>query len=124
MGDAPFAFAESEAIDITEAVDEVVDTTVFLQPNVVGLRVGLDMGFLGVLEPDADLAREMLGIREIGPDAGFERLEVPVFDRLSLSPGIRIPGPAIFEQLDTTTLLSPGWVASVAPDRTLILTPA
>lgn len=45
-----------------------------------------------------------------------------VFARAELVPGQRIIGPAIVEQLDTTTPIYPGDVAEVTPDGHLIIT--
>lgn len=42
---------------------------------------------------------------------GFE--PTPVYDRHLLGPGVAVPGPAILEQPDTTTLVYPGQVATV-----------
>ena len=39
--------------------------------------------------------------------------DAALYDRRALRAGNRIPGPAIFEQEDTTVWLSPGWEASV-----------
>jgi N-methylhydantoinase A len=36
--------------------------------------------------------------------------------------GLEIRGPAIVEQPDTTTLIEPGWLATVVADGTLIIT--
>ncbi|MBI2955610.1 MAG: hydantoinase/oxoprolinase family protein [Chloroflexi bacterium] len=62
------------------------------------------------------------------PDAGeggprgrrmayFEALggfaEAMVYDRALLSPGNRVPGPAIVEQLDSTTVIGPAWLGRV-----------
>jgi N-methylhydantoinase A/oxoprolinase/acetone carboxylase beta subunit len=52
--------------------------------------------------------------------AGF--VTAAIFARASLAAGETIAGPAIIEQADTTTLIEPGWFATVAPDGTLILT--
>ena len=49
--------------------------------------------------------------------------EVPVLDRTAIRPGQRIVGPAIIEQADTTTLLTPGWSAQMTASRNLILEP-
>jgi N-methylhydantoinase A len=35
-------------------------------------------------------------------------VDTPVFDRVALAPGHTLPGPAVIEQLDATTLLYPG----------------
>ena len=39
-----------------------------------------------------------------------------------MAPGLEIRGPAIVEQADTTTLIEPGWRATVAAQGTLIIT--
>jgi N-methylhydantoinase A len=48
-------------------------------------------------------------------------LEVPVFDRAALGAGDRFSGPAIVTQLDATTLVPPGWDATVQGTGALIL---
>jgi N-methylhydantoinase A len=55
--------------------------------------------------------------REAG---GF--VDCPVYDRAHLAPGVQIAGPAILEQMDTTTVVLPGQVASMQPDGNLLLT--
>ena len=47
-----------------------------------------------------------------------------LFDRASLSPGARIPGPAIIVDPAATTIVEPGWQAEVDPLGNLILTRA
>ena len=48
----------------------------------------------------------------------------PVYDRLLLGPGHEIPGPAIIEQLDSTTVVYPGQHATVDDHRNLIVSTA
>ena len=62
------------------------------------------------------------GTRRIltGDNGSF--VEAELCERAGLAVGACIDGPAIIEQADTTTLLEPGWRASVAADGTLILT--
>lgn len=48
-------------------------------------------------------------------------VETKVYSRADLKPGHRFMGPAIFEQLDTTTPLYPGDIAEVTPDGHLII---
>jgi len=64
------------------------------------------------------------------PQAGGERMvwftaegaqATPVYDRAVLMPGDAIPGPAVIEQLDSTTLLFPGDRATVDPYLNLIV---
>ena len=45
----------------------------------------------------------------------------PVYDRATLMPGDTIAGPAIVEQLDSTTLLFPGDRATVDPYLNLMV---
>ena len=54
------------------------------------------------------------------PEAGGV-VSVPVYARDRLSPGNRIAGPAIVEQMDATTVILPGQDARVDAYDTLIL---
>ena len=47
---------------------------------------------------------------------------VPVYDRARLGEGDRFEGPAIVRQLDATTLVRPGWTATVHTNGALLLT--
>jgi N-methylhydantoinase A len=42
-----------------------------------------------------------------------QRLPTPILPRTGLAPGARLRGPAIVTQLDSTTLVEPGWAAEV-----------
>jgi N-methylhydantoinase A len=55
----------------------------------------------------------------LGPGAAARRC--PVYDRYRLRAGNRIPGPAIVEQVDSTTVVEPGFVASVDRFGNLLL---
>jgi N-methylhydantoinase A len=59
-------------------------------------------------------------------DAYFQSLggfaPTPVFDRGLLAPGAEVEGPAIVEQLDTTTVIGPGWVGRLDGYGNLMLT--
>lgn len=68
-----------------------------------------------------DPAQALIGMRDtcFDPDAGFET--VPVFDRSRLVPGNRLTGPAIVEQMDTTTVLLPGDELLVDSYRNLVI---
>lgn len=48
----------------------------------------------------------------------------PLYDRASLGAGDGFGGPAILTQLDTTTLVPPGWVATVHRSGTVVLSRA
>jgi N-methylhydantoinase A/oxoprolinase/acetone carboxylase beta subunit len=51
--------------------------------------------------------------------AGF--VPTPILDRARLPAGGRVPGPAIIEQADTTTVIPPGWAAHVEASGNLRL---
>jgi N-methylhydantoinase A len=65
---------------------------------------------------DAIIARRCVWLPEAG---GF--VSCPVYDRDRLRAGNRFAGPAIVEQMDTTTVVLPGMVARVEPYLNLIL---
>ncbi len=46
----------------------------------------------------------------------------PIYDRETLPVGVALPGPAIIEQPDTTTIMEAGWTATVHPNGGLLLT--
>ena len=46
-------------------------------------------------------------------DESDERILTPVYDRSSLSPGVEFEGPAIIDQLDSTSIVPPNSRASV-----------
>lgn len=52
---------------------------------------------------------------------GLERLTVAVYERPQLPHGARFAGPAIVQQADTTTLVPPGWQATVDGHANLVL---
>jgi N-methylhydantoinase A len=69
--------------------------------------------------PDASTA--VIGKREVWlPEAGGF-VTSPIYDRAALHPGNRIAGPAIIEQMDSTTVVLPGMLARVEPYLNLIL---
>ncbi len=63
---------------------------------------------------DAVTGRQMLRLRD-GPVAA------PVLDRARLGAGARFAGPAIVTQRDSTTLVPPGWRATMLPAGALLL---
>jgi N-methylhydantoinase A len=59
--------------------------------------------------------REALLDRAAGP------LKADVYDRAMLGAGVRLKGPAVVEQMDSTTLIPPGWRAEMDGRGNLIL---
>jgi N-methylhydantoinase A/oxoprolinase/acetone carboxylase beta subunit len=64
------------------------------------------------------------GRRSVLLESVTEPIDAAVFERDGLAPGQVVPGPAIVEQSDTTTLIDAGWQAEVLGDQVLHLTRA
>jgi N-methylhydantoinase A len=60
-----------------------------------------------------DAAAVATGMQEVRDTVSGEVSEWTVYDRDSLSPGMRLGGPAIIAENETSTLVGPGWSASV-----------
>ncbi|MBY5652582.1 hydantoinase/oxoprolinase family protein [Rhizobium leguminosarum] len=73
--------------------------------------------------PDAGPSCEgaVIGSRQVYMDEAKDFLPCPVYAREKLKPGNRIAGPAIVEQMDTTTVILPDMQATVDPYLNLIL---
>lgn len=69
--------------------------------------------------PSAEAAR--IGQREVYFPEYERMVECPVYNRDKLQVGNRFEGPAIVEQMDTTTLVLPGMTARVDPYLNLIM---
>ncbi len=74
-------------------------------------------------DTDADAAMpEPAETRPVWFDGEEEARDTPVFTRDDLPPGVRFTGPAVIDQLDTTTLVPPGVEAEVDGQRTIRMT--
>jgi N-methylhydantoinase A/oxoprolinase/acetone carboxylase beta subunit len=62
------------------------------------------------------------GQRDILTAESGRFISAKVYDRSTMATGLAIAGPAIVEQPDTTTLIEPGWRATVVADGTLTIT--
>ncbi|MFC7552117.1 hypothetical protein ACFQU7_07445 [Pseudoroseomonas wenyumeiae] len=69
--------------------------------------------------PDASGAR--IGERPVWFPEAQDFVATPIYSRDELKPGNRFAGPAIVEQMDTTTVVLPGMTARVDPYLNLIL---
>ncbi|KEA03005.1 MULTISPECIES: hydantoinase/oxoprolinase family protein [Rhizobium/Agrobacterium group] len=76
-----------------------------------------------VPQPDAgrDCQGAVIGSRQVYMDEAKDFVSCPVYTREKLKPGNRIAGPAIVEQMDTTTVILPDMQATVDPYLNLIL---
>jgi N-methylhydantoinase A len=82
--------------------------------EIVNVRVRSVVPGQPLVAPRGSVEKDVaLPARSDERDAYFEAshafVRTPVYDRLSLRPGARLPGPAIIEQLDSTTVIAPGW---------------
>ena len=75
------------------------------------------------IEPSATVASGIGQARSHRP-VRFNRatgaVDTPVYRRTDLGVGQRIVGPAIVEERETTTVIRPGWIVTVAADGSLI----
>jgi N-methylhydantoinase A len=70
---------------------------------------------------DPDAAAALVGRRVVDFAETGGGLDTPVYDRARLVAGNRVPGPAVIEQFDSTTLLHPGQAAHVDPLGCLVV---
>ena len=64
------------------------------------------------------------GMRQVHFDAAGGFVETPVYDRAHLGAGHRFDGPAIVEEMDSTTLVLPGYGVEVDRYGNLLISPA
>jgi len=69
----------------------------------------------------AAVAATRTGERQLWLPEAHGTIACPVYDRERLGPGHRIPGPAIIEQMDSTTLVLPGQSVTVDPWLNLMI---
>ena len=94
--------------------------------EVVNLRLKLDIAMeKPQLEPQptggADPSAALIGESEVVFQQGA--LTSPLYQREELTCGNRISGPALVVQMDSTTVLPPGWGGVVDPYGNLLLEP-
>ena len=53
----------------------------------------------------------------------FAWVDTPNYDRAKIPPGVKVPGPAIIRQYDTTTVLLPDHYAELEPHGNLLIWP-
>lgn len=88
---------------------QVEAVTFRVEANGITPKVGLHT------DPEAgeDPGAAFLGNRDMYTDAALGFRPTPVYDRTLLRPGNVVSGPAVIEQMDTTTVLLPGDVCHV-----------
>jgi N-methylhydantoinase A len=70
---------------------------------------------------DGDYNRALISSRDVYLGEGHGFAACPVYWRPSLEPGDRFPGPAVIEQMDSTTVLLPGQEACVDHYMSLLI---
>lgn len=93
--------------------------------EVINIRISASGRLGDIAEPEAADASgetpEPAAHRPVWFD-GDEAVETPVYKRDTLAPGMTFQGPAIVEQLDSTTVIFPGDRVEVHPSLNLLIT--
>jgi len=90
-----------------------------LRVSTIGRRPKFDLGLLAPKDGVA-LTDARTGARDVWINGAFH--STPVYDRLPLSVGVSIPGPAILEQPDTTIFIEPDLKGEVDRFGNLVIT--
>jgi N-methylhydantoinase A len=91
-----------------------------LRTSVIGIRPQLDLKkIIQTTRGAASAADARISTRDVW--FGSKRRRTPVYDRSALGVGAEIEGPAIFNQMDTTTVIEPGDRAKVDEYGNLIV---
>jgi len=72
---------------------------------------------------DADAKLEECVIQDSKFYSGGDWHEAKIYDRTKLHPGIELPGPAIVSEMDSTTVVLPGFTAKVDSVGNLLINP-
>jgi N-methylhydantoinase A len=98
------ACLETFGIDLTSFRPRIAN----LRTAVMGLRQGIDLASIvaATHKPKARASEAVISTRSVWFGSGF--VETPVYQREWLPIGAEIEGPAIFNQMDTTTVSAPG----------------
>jgi N-methylhydantoinase A len=80
-----------------------------LRTTVIGRRAPVDLAIFAPAEQSA--ATQPSGTREVHFSGGW--FDTPIYDRALLDRGVRLAGPVIVEQPDTTVVIDPGATAAV-----------
>ena len=106
-------------------IRDVPVETVSWRLNVSGPRPTLDVAWPSDSRDNGDVGARPKGERRVffpmTRGEGLEPVPSPVFERATLAPGAEIPGPAILEDRESTTVVPPGARVRVDDDRMLII---
>ena len=73
------------------------------------------------LQPGDDPQTARKSVRQVYFAEEGSYVDCPIFDRYKLGAGCRVDGPAIVEEMDSTTLVHPGYGARVDPFGNLLI---
>jgi len=102
-------FIESYKARFDIELPEMTAMLANLRTTVIGRRAAVDLGIFAPAEPSA--ATQPSGMRQVHLSGGW--FDTPIYDRAFLDRGVRLAGPAIVEQPDTTVVIDPGATAAV-----------
>jgi N-methylhydantoinase A len=112
------AFEEAYGAAFSRLLPGIPVKIVSLRTAAIGRRPTFDLKALAP-DPGASVEAAARGARSVWFDGAFH--ETAIYDRLALPVGAVIPGPAILEQPDATTVVDPGLVARVDDFGNLIV---
>ena len=101
------------------ALDKIPAVLVNLHTTVIGARPPVPLAALSGQSRASSLDGALIGSRRVWFPAGWA--ETPVYDRDRLPAGASLPGPAIVQQTDCTSVVEPGNRASLDSIGNLIL---
>ncbi len=110
------AFLDRFGIDLASFRAKLIN----LRTVVVGVRPRLDLKrIVATKERSADASKAKVGSRRVWFDKGWT--DTPIYDREALPIGATFAGPAILNQMDTTTVVEPNTTVTVDDYGNLII---
>jgi N-methylhydantoinase A len=109
------AYWERFAVDLPEIRAVLVN----LHTAVIGRRPQIDLRALAGTAQAATLEEARTGRRRVWFADGWH--DTPIFSRTRLPLDAELPGPAVIEQLDATTVIEPGDLARLDPLGNLVI---
>ena len=102
-----------------DAPDEEVEVVTFRMTSLMKVhRLALEPQAAGAPTPSA---RALKAHRDVFFDEARGYVRAPIYDRHALAPGNELTGPAVIEQMDTTTVVHPGQAARVDEFHNIVI---
>jgi N-methylhydantoinase A len=110
------AYQERFGITLTQYRPKLTN----LRTTVVGIRPSLDLKrIVAATQRPGSFSEAVIGHRDVWFDESW--VNTPIYDRAKLPTGTRLSGPAIFNQMDTTTVVEPNTEIAVDDFGNLII---